>query len=552
MFIKESPVYTNIKKHIPMKFPTKLLVFSIDSLVCYASAYAMVCVQKMIDTVTDAGTVDLPIFYQTLYLTIGVILVYVISSNIGSIISFFMGLDFTKNVTKYLFTSYYKQNVAFSKETDSGEVASKFMNDAESVAGWLASGDLSFYESLTNFLIRFCILWSYYPPISITIVVVMSICFGCTRKINKIKAEYNKKTYASTSELTQFYIQAHKSFIDIKQLRKENDFVNKMVTMLEKSLFHNQKMAMYWGLLYSGIFTIVLYIFPVAVLLTGIYMTLKGHFTIGKTIAVYTLVNMTQSPLNGIASNLSSCKSTMILSERLENFIVDESVEQPTQIMTEVNSIDFDCDSFGYTKEKDILQNIHFHLNKGELLCIKGRTGVGKTTIASLLMRFNYLEHGSIKIDGVNIKDYTYDSFYRQVNILNQSPFIFQDTVINNITLGENYPEEFLNEVINVAQIGEFIKEYGKDYELHEDANNISGGQRQRLGLARILIRKPQLLILDEPTAALDENTANNLAIKLKAFSEKYGITIVVITHSSIFENYATQILDLNNNILAK
>ena len=120
MFIKESPVYTNIKKHIPMKFPTKFLLFCVDSFVCFASAYAMVCVQKMIDTVTDAGTTDLPIFYQTLYLTIGVILAYVIASNIGSILSFFMGLEFTKNVSKYLFSSYYKQNVAFSKEIDSG------------------------------------------------------------------------------------------------------------------------------------------------------------------------------------------------------------------------------------------------------------------------------------------------------------------------------------------------------------------------------------------------------------------------------------------------
>ncbi len=552
MFIKESPVYTNIKKHIPMKFPTKLLVFCVDSFVCWSSAYAMVCVQKMIDTVTDAGTVDLPIFYNTLYLTIGVILLYVIASNVGSIISFFMGLDFTKNVARYLFSSYYKQNVAFSKETDSGEIASKFMNDSDSIAGWLASGDLSFYESLTNFLIRFCILWSYYPPISITIVVVMGVCFGCTRTINKIKAEYNKKIFASTSEMTQFYIQAHKSFIDIKQLRKENEFVDKMVNMLETSLFHNQKMAMYWGLLYSGIFTIVLYIFPVAVLLTGIYMTLKGQFTIGKTIAVYTLVNMTQSPLNGLASNLSSCKSTMILSERLEDFIVDESIEQPTKVLEEINTIDFDCDSFGYTDDKDILQNIHFHLNKGDLMCIKGRTGVGKTTISSLLMRFHQLKNGSIKINGTDINEYSFDSYYRNANILNQSPFLFQDTVIKNITLGEEYPEEFFNEVVDVAQIGSFIDEYGPDYELNEDANNISGGQRQRIGLARILIRKPQLLILDEPTSALDENTSNNLAIKLRAFSEKYGITIVVITHSSIFEQYSTQILDLNDNVLAK
>ena len=122
----------------------------------------MVFVQKMIDTVTDVGTVDLPIFYSTLYITIGIIFIYIFTSNLGSIVSFFMGIDFDKNVMKYLFSSYYKQNVAFMKDIDSGEVASKLMNDSGSISGWLASGDLAFYESLTNFLIRFCIYKQYY------------------------------------------------------------------------------------------------------------------------------------------------------------------------------------------------------------------------------------------------------------------------------------------------------------------------------------------------------------------------------------------------------
>ena len=87
------------------------------------------------------------------------------------------------------------------------------------------------------------------------------------------------------------------------------------------------------------------------------------------------------------------------------------------------------------------------------------------------------------------------------------------------------------------------------DYVLDEDAKNISGGQKQRIGLARILIRKPQFLLLDEPTAALDENTAKNLVVSLKHYAEKYGITIAVITHSSVFEDYADKMLNLNDYI---
>ena len=276
-------------------------------------------------------------------------------------------------------------------------------------------------------------------------------------------------------------------------------------------------------------------------------MTLQGQFTIGKTIAVYTLVNMTQSPLSGIANNFSTYKSTMILSERLDCLVQKYDTSAQVNTLDEFKTLDFECENFSYDdNEKVVLKNLNFTLNKGDLLCIKGRTGVGKSTIASLLMRFLTLKNGAIKINGNNIETYTSDSFYKHFNLVNQSPYIFEDNIFNNIALGEKYSEEELDEVINVAQLKDFINEYGAEHELNEDANNISGGQRQRIGLARILIRKPQFLLLDEPTSALDESTALNLVNSLKDFAKKYGITIVVITHSSIFEEHATQLLDLN------
>jgi ABC transporter ATM len=161
-------------------------------------------------------------------------------------------------------------------------------------------------------------------------------------------------------------------------------------------------------------------------------------------------------------------------------------------------------------------------------------------------MRFNKLDApSSVKFNGININDLSYKSFYRNVNILNQMPYIFQDSLLNNITMGDKYTDDEIFEVIRTAQLTSFVKEYGFDYELKEDANNISGGQKQRIGLARLLLRKPQLLILDEPTAALDEKTSINLVKDLREFASKNGMTIFVISHSNVFDNTATQILTL-------
>ena len=547
MFIKESDAYIDIKKNVSKKIPLKIAVLLTTSFVSFASSYSMVLVQKMIDIVSEKGLADLTEFYSTLILTIAFIISYVIMTYVGNILSFFLGIAFQKNTLLYLFKSFYKQDFLFAKKYESGDVASRLLNDSGDVSDWLATGALTFIELTVSFLIKFVILWNYLPPLALTLILTMSVCFAVTRKINVIIAEYNKKSHVAISNLMQFFMQANKSFVDVKQLKQENLYISKMVDILEKSYFNALKKALYWGILYKFIFTIVLYIFPVAVLLIGIFMTLKGHFTIGKTIAVYTLVNMTQSPLSGIANNFSTFKSTMILSERLD--CLTQKVDTSTQVneLKEFNNLEFDCEKFSYDEnEKVVLKNLKFTLNKGDLLCIKGRTGVGKSTIASLLMRFMTIKDGSIKINGEKIETYTSESFYKHFNMVNQSPYIFEDNIINNIALGEEYSEEEIKEVIEVAQLKDFMEEYGSNHELNEDANNISGGQRQRIGLARILIRKPQFLLLDEPTSALDEATALNLVNSLKEFAKKHGITIAVITHSSIFEEHATQLLDLN------
>ena len=546
MFIKETPSYTKVKKNIPMHTKTKVFLYLLDSLSTFITAYTMVLVQKMIDAITISSILDKDVFMTYFFLSIGITLVSIILGYISRIVDQFMGLRFIQNVLRFLFVSFYKQDFLFPKRNDSGEVASKFLNDSETIITWLASGDLDFWRLTTGAIIKFAILFQYSPQMAFAILGVLIFCFIFTRKINRIIAEYNKREAAALAELTQFVMQASRSFVDVKQLNKESVFIEKMIHLLKNKLFKYRLLAFWWQMLYSAIFLISTKIFPFGVLLAGIYLTYKGEFTIGKTMAVYTLMNMTQGPLTGVASNLSECKTAMILSERLDCFL-EEPQEYGTKKLESFETLEFDCKTFSYDETKTILKDLNFKINKGDIVSIKGRTGSGKSTIASLLMRFNNLKNGTIKLNGDLINNYSQDTFYKNFNLLNQVPFVFQDTVIQNITLGEEYSKEFLDEVIEVAQLKDFINEYGAEHVLEEDAKNISGGQKQRIGLARILIRKPQFLLLDEPTAALDENTAYKLVVSLKSFAAKYGMTIVVITHSSVFEEYSTQLINLNN-----
>lgn len=543
----ESPTYKNIRQHTPSHIILKFIVFFIGSLTTYFSTFLMIQIQKLIDIVTyqDLGSAEA--YISRLAVIIVFITLYLLCMFSDTIFLFFLGLKFQKETLQYLFSSYYKQNFVFAKNTDSGEVASKFMNDADDITSWLATGSLNFWKYVVNFIIIFIAVYQYHPGIAFFIVASVLLCFLFTRNINEKIAYYNKLEFSVISSLNQFFIQANKSFMDVKQLGKENLYITKLIDLLENKLFRYKKIGLFWELLYQAVYTVVLYLIPITILLYGIYKTLNGDLTIGTVIAIYTLSGKLQTPLSALAGNLSQRRSTMVLSERLDDFIVDEE-QLPKGViqLKDFKNLEFDSKNFIYPNDCiELLKDVKFNINANEIVCIKGKSGIGKSTISALIMQFYKLTNGSIKINDINIEDYDLKSFYSNVNILSQNSFIFQQTIKNNITIGDNFDEELYKEVIDTVQLNEVVEKYTDELMLDEDATNISGGQKQRIALARLLIRKPKLLILDEPTSALDDGTALSLINSLKKFIDKYNMSILVITHSSAFDGVATKVVEI-------
>lgn len=551
IFIKQSHTYETIKNNVPKRNWAKVIILIITVISVYLSTYLIVCMQRLIDAVTSAITTqDLTVFKTTIIITLSVIFINTLIQIFSSIFDFYIGKDFTCNTTKFIFESFYKQDFSFTKQegNDSGIIASKLMDETVDVSNWLMNGAIALWQDFLSMIIKFGMLFRYSPMLSVVCAGFVIFAFSVTRKLNKKLAVINKKIYAANSELSQFFVQASRSFADVKQLQKENEFVKTMLDKLKNEIYRYRKSSMYWDLLYRSIFSLASVIFPMAVLIGGLYLAIIGKHTIGEIMAMYQLVKMAQEPLNSLASDILQWKRMMLLTERLDCFMPpeDNSEENKLELKT-LENLTFDSEKFAYPNGDDILKDVHFTLNKGDFFCVKGRTGIGKSTILSLLMRFYKLDKPScVKINGVDIFDYSYTSFYKNVNFLNQTPYIFQDNLINNITMRDEYSEETLREVIKTAQLEDFVADYGYDYVLKEDANNISGGQKQRIGLARVLLRKPQLLILDEPTAALDEKTSAALAADLKAYCQKYNMTVFVITHSGVFDDVSTACLTLD------
>ena len=204
-------------------------------------------------------------------------------------------------------------------------------------------------------------------------------------------------------------------------------------------------------------------------------------------------------------------------------------------------SIDFDHVSFSYVgkKEKECLKNVNLHIKSGETIGIIGGTGSGKSTFVNLIPRLYDVTEGSLKVGGENVKDYDLESLRKEVACVLQKNVLFSGTITENIKWGdEKATQEDVERVCKLAQADEFIQKFPKKYDtyIEEGGTNVSGGQKQRLCIARALLRKPKILILDDSTSAVDTKTDSFIQ---KAFNEEIPDTtkLIIAQRISSVEN---------------
>lgn len=169
------------------------------------------------------------------------------------------------------------------------------------------------------------------------------------------------------------------------------------------------------------------------------------------------------------------------------------------------------------------------------MILIKGESGCGKSTLLKLLLKqgdFKNLK-GNININGRSVQAIDKRSLYDQIAFVNQTNFIFEDTLYNNLCMGEKYDRSVIDKVIDICCLTEFVKEYGLNRTISEYGNNISVGQLQRICIARTLLLKRKCLLLDEPTSALDEETSNRLMKNLLRYTKENDMITICVTHKN-------------------
>jgi ABC-type multidrug transport system fused ATPase/permease subunit len=292
------------------------------------------------------------------------------------------------------------------------------------------------------------------------------------------------------------------------------------------------------------------------VLWRGAWLTVNEVMTVGALTVFLAYLTKFFKPVKDLATSTNAIAQVAVAVDRIEevldadNLIVER--DDPVEIKNVAGKIEFSNVSFGYT-EKPVLSNLNFTIDAGQFIGIVGPTGAGKSTVVSLIPRFYDPLLGSIKIDGVDVRDMKLSHLRDQIGYVLQDTVLFRATVAENIAFGRPGASE--DEIIAAAKLAnahEFIMQMPGGYRamVGERGSTLSGGQRQRIGIARVMIRNSPILLLDEPTAALDTESERLVVDALERLMD--GKTVIAIAHRLSTIRDADRIMVISRGTVAE
>lgn len=267
------------------------------------------------------------------------------------------------------------------------------------------------------------------------------------------------------------------------------------------------------------------------VFLVGAYLALSGKAITPGTVLVFVqLLNYVLSPIQNLPTCFAQRKAARALVQKLADALAENVRAEGSEELTELNEgITLKNLSFAYEENNPVLKNINFTFEPNKSYALVGASGSGKSTLLNLLMASSPDYDGSISFDDAELRDIRSEALYELVGAVQQNVFLFNASLRDNITMFADFPEDEIDRAITLSGLSALVEEKGKDYLCGENGCGLSGGEKQRVSIARSLLKKSKVLLVDEATAALDPQTAYQVS---SAILDLEGITRIVVTHS--------------------
>lgn len=522
-----------MKKLWKYLFKYKLLFFT-RVLTISLAALSVICFDFMMGFIVDIfsnGETEkfVPIILASIFL---IILLFVTEYIDGYVMS-----SYIKNTVNYLrcdiFTKILNKDMKDFSLDNSGKYISILYNDIKIIEDSLLNNIFLVISSFISFIISLLFLFSISPSIVIFIVIFGILGFVIPNALSK-KLIIEKNNYShNLEEITSVTKDLFSGFEVIKGFNigsKINTIFKNSSNTVEST---KKKCSILESIIkgFSLSFSVTVYL---GVLILGGYLMYKGEISVGTAIIIIQLSTHIVGPVKTSISLINQIKSVSLIADKIDEILYDscEDIEEVSLPKFE-NSIEIKNLDFSYTNDRKALNNINLTFEKNKKYAIVGESGCGKSTLIKLLMRYYKDYNGDILIDNKDIHKIFSNDLYKNMSMIQQNVFMFDDSIKENIKLFANYSDEEVLSICDRSGLSNLISRLpdGINSLVGENGNRLSGGEKQRIAIARSLINNTKILILDESTSALDNETAYNLESSLLSIDD---LTLIVVTHKLI------------------
>jgi len=494
-------------------------------------------IRQLVDIITNIGQYPdarKNIINLTILITFSYI-ARIIFQFLASYLSHYAAWHLVAHMRSMVYDKLQQLPFRFFQERQTGQLMSRVVNDTANFEMLIAHAVPDLFTNILIIVGVAVILFAVNPTLaSLSLIPIPFLVYGSTRFAKQVLPNFREAQRA----LADLNAELQDNISGIREIQIFNQQMRELVKIRDRIYRHIS--ALLNALRLSAIFhptvSFLSSIGTVIVISVGGFMALNGKVSVGDIVGFILYLNMFYQPITALANVIENLEQALAGAERVFEILETEPEikEKPNPIELENvrGRVTFEDVTFSYNQGSPVLKNISFDIEPGQMVAFVGPTGVGKTTIMYLLVRFFDPDSGSIKVDGIDIRDVSLKSLHDNISMVMQDVFLFNGTIAENIAYGKE--DATMEEIINAARIAcahDFIESLPDGYDTYigERGVKLSGGQKQRLAIARAVLKDAPILILDEATSSVDTETENKIQ---EAINNLAGTrTILIIAH---------------------
>ncbi len=504
------------------------------------------------EVLTEGGS-----FYGEILVVIGMIvatrLLAQLFTVVNGVISARVSAKMVYDLKMTVFGSIEKLSMSFFNSRQTGALMTQVNDDSNTMYYFFCDGVPYFLINATQVIVLCVLLFAENPILAACSLATVPIFFLLILRSYRKSEKLHAKSYSSRSALNSHLSDVLGGMRVVKAFAQENREIKKFDGKNKKAAKDLKNQYLFNNYVYPSL-GVILYLGNIIALGLGGYMVITGYngFTYGQLIKFVAYVNMIYSPMYFFADMIDwSAEGTNALQRLFEIYDTEPDIaEAPDAVKIEdvKGKVEFKNVDFEYTKNHKIINDVSFKVDAGKTLGIVGHTGAGKSTLVNLIMRLYDCNKGAILIDGINVKKLSFDTLYNNISIVSQETYFFIGTVLDNIRYAD--PSASYEQVIAASKLAgahDFIMKLPEGYDtmIGFGYKELSGGEKQRLSIARAILRDPKILILDEATAAMDTETEKRIQAAITSLTKDK--TTIMIAHRLSTLRDADELIVIDN-----